>query len=110
MKTILTTLLLITPLISFSHTPNTVPALGSWFKTLTKSYEACRIQSNFVLQKIGVTNLVETDYGIYGNFKNNRVVVKCLDQQKKSIVWVAVAGMDYDSTELLRNKIVKEIN
>ena len=95
---------------SFAHTENRVPALGSWFKTLYKSSEACKIQSNYVLQKIGVTNLVENDYGVYGNYKRNRVVVKCLEQGHNSIVWVAVAGMDPGSTELLRNIIIKEIN
>ena len=109
-KYILLIMLISMPAILYAHDSNKPPALGSWFKTLDKSSGACKIQSSFVLQKIGVKNLVENDYGVYGNYKNNRVVVKCLDKNDKSILWVAVAGKDGDSVELLRNEIVKEIN
>lgn len=53
---------------------------------------------------------VENEYGIYGTYKGNTVVVKCLAMgEGKSKVWVAVAGYDRDAVELVRNLIVKEI-
>ncbi|HDZ39144.1 MAG TPA: hypothetical protein ENH62_12795 [Marinobacter sp.] len=94
----------------FAHEPEKAPELWSWFKDLDKSAAACEIQSSFALQKIGIENQVENEYGIYGTYKGNRVVVKCLAMEKgKSKVWVAVAGNDRDAVELVRNMIVKEI-
>jgi hypothetical protein len=54
------------------------PELWSWIKDLSKSKEACEIQSSFVLKKLKLQNHVENEYGIYGNVKSNRVVVKCI--------------------------------
>ena len=53
---------------------------------------------------------VVNQYGVYGTYRSNRVVVKRLSQEQRSNVWGTVAGYDRDSVELLRNKIVKEIN
>lgn len=55
------------------------PELWSWFKDLNKSKEACEIQSSYALQVLGLENQVENEYGIYGNVKSNRVVVKCIE-------------------------------
>lgn len=101
--------LLLLPTIGLSHEANRPPELWSWFKALNKSSAAGKIQSVFILEKIGVKNLVENEYGIYGVFKNNRISVKCVEDGEDSQLWVAVAGMDRDSVELLRNKIVKDI-
>ena len=88
-----------------------VPEIWSWFKDLDKSASACEIQSSFSLQKIGIENQVENEHGIYGTYKGNRVVVKCLAMgEGKSKVWVAVAGNDRDAVELVRNLIVRAIN
>ena len=93
-----------------AHEPGKVPELWSWFKDLNKSASACEIQSSFALQKIGLENQVENEYGVYGTYKGNRVVVKCLAMgEGKSKAWVAVAGHDRDAVELVRNIIVKEI-
>ncbi len=109
LRSIALIVLLLTPTVGLSHEPNHPPELWSWFKVLKKSSDACKIQSAFVLEKIGIKNLVENEYGIYGVFKNNRIVVKCLEDGDNSKLWVAIAGMDRDSVELLRNKIVKDI-
>ncbi|WP_417539237.1 hypothetical protein [Marinobacter sp.] len=94
----------------FAQEPDKAPELWSWFKDLDKSAAACEIQSSFTLQKIGLENQVENKHGIYGTYKGNRVVVKCLAMgEGKSKVWVAVAGNDRDAVELVRNMIVKEI-
>lgn len=94
----------------FAHEPEKAPELWSWFKDLDKSAAACEIQSSFALQTIGLENQIENEYGIYGTYKGNRVVVKCLAMgEGKSKVWVAVAGHDRDAVELVRNIIVKEI-
>jgi hypothetical protein len=87
------------------------PELWSWFKDLDKSKEACEIQSSYVLQAISLENQTENQYGIYGNVKSNRVVVKCIEISKyKSKLMVAVAGNNKDSVEIVRNKIVNSIN
>ena len=87
------------------------PELWSWFKDLNKSKEACEIQSSYVLQSIGIENQTENKYGIYGNVKSNRVVVKCIEiSETSSKLMVAVAGYNKDSVEIVRNKIIKSIN
>jgi hypothetical protein len=87
------------------------PELWTWFKDLNKSKEACEIQSSYVLQSIKLENQTENDYGIYGNVKSNRVVVKCIEiSNTRSKLMVAVAGNNRDSVEIVRNKIVKLIN
>lgn len=101
--------LFLLPALCPSHETDSLPELWSWFKPLKKSAEACSIQSTFALEHMGVKNVTTNKYGVYGVYRNNRVVVKCLEQGPKSIVWVAVAGNDRDSVELLRNHIVKAI-
>ena len=108
-KKLLLSITLILPVSSFVHDSNKAPELWSLFKDLNKSVAACKIQSSFILEKIGVKNLVENNYGIYGVYKNNRVVVKCVDRGDKSTLWVAIAGIDRDSVELIRNKIITDI-
>lgn len=95
---------------SFAGDVNRPPELWSWFKDLNKSADACQIQSSFILDKLKITDRVENENGIYGVYKTNRIVVKCLAQGEKSKLMVAVAGHDRDSVELLRNLIIKEIN
>ena len=86
------------------------PELWSWFKDLSKSKEACEIQSSYALQVIGLENQVENEYGIYGNVRSNRVVVKCIEiSPTRSKLMVAVAGYNRDSVELVRNKIISSI-
>ncbi len=87
------------------------PELWSWIKDLNKSKDACLIKSYFILKSIKLENLIETEYGIYGAIKNNRVVVKCIEVSSiSSKLLVAVAGNDKHSVELIRNIIIKEIN
>lgn len=85
------------------------PELWSWFKDLDKSVKACEIQSSVALQNLNVENQVENEHGIYANMKGNRIVIKCIAINEKSKLWVAVAGNDRDSVELIRNLLIKEI-
>ncbi len=85
------------------------PELWSWFKDLDKSVKACEIQSSVALQILNVENQVENEHGIYANYKGNRIVIKCIEINEKSKLWVAVAGHDRDSVELIRNLLIKEI-
>jgi len=108
MKWIVLVALMIPSLVFASEKP---PELWSWFKDLNKSKEACEIQSSYILQSISLENQKETEHGIYGNVKSNRVVVKCISiSSNKSKLMVAVAGNNRDSVEIIRNKIVKSIN
>tara|TARA_R110002050_G_scaffold273764_1_gene417938 strand:+ start:348 stop:674 length:327 start_codon:yes stop_codon:yes gene_type:complete len=86
------------------------PELWSWLKDLNKSKEACEIQSSYTLKALGLENQIENEYGIYGNVKSNRVVVKCIEiSENRSKLMVAVAGNKKDSVAMVRNKIVKSI-
>ena len=86
------------------------PELWSWIKDIEKSKEACEIQSSYALKSIGLENQKENEYGIYGNVKSNRVVVKCIEiTATQSKLLVAVAGNNKDSVEIVRNKIIKSI-
>jgi len=98
------------PFSGFAHEANTPPELWSSFKQVNKSSEACKIQSAFILGNMGVQNIIQNEHGVYGTIQNNRVVVKCLAQDKKSLLWVAVAGSDKNSVELLRNKIITKVD
>src|SRR5690606_32739749 len=74
------------------------PELWSSFKDLSKSKEACEVQSSYALQVFGLENQVENENGIYGNVKSNRVVVKCIEiSPTQSKLMVAVAGHNKDS-------------
>lgn len=110
MKILIASLLLVFSVSVFSHENTEPPELWSWFKDLNKSKEACEIQSSYTLEKLKLENQVENQYGIYGNIKSNKIVVKCIAISKtKSKLLVAVAGLNRDSVELVRNLIVKSI-
>ena len=110
MNRVILVVLSVISLNAFAHEESGIPELWSWFKDLNKSKEACEIQSSYTLSKLKVENVVENQYGIYGNVKSNRVVVKCIEMsESKSKLMVAVAGSDKDSVEIVRNKIIESI-
>lgn len=86
------------------------PEVWSAFKALSKEAAACPLQSKFVLEQMGVEQLAANDNGIDGVLRGNRVVVKCTGSGAKSVSWVAVAGADRDSVDLIRNKIHADIH
>ena len=93
-----------------AHEYEKPPELWSWFKDLNKSKEACEIQSSYTLQQLNLENQQENKYGIYGNVRSNKVVVKCISTgQNMSKLMVAVAGSNRDSVELVRNTIIESI-
>ena len=108
-KLCLSAVALCLPLLAFAHDTEQAPQLWSSFKELNKSAAACKIQSRFTLEDMGLAQLVDNDNGLYGVFKGTRVVVKCVEQGPQSLLWVAVAGADRDSVELIRNKILADI-
>jgi len=109
MKKIVATTLMSVCFSATAHESTSPPQLWSDFKDLNASKEACEIQSLSVLEGLNLSNIIQNQYGIYGIFKSNRIVVKCLKQGSKSKVWVAVAGHDRDTVEMLRNKIIQGI-
>ncbi len=110
MRVILLMLLVSFSTITLSHEADKAPELWSWFKDLNKSKEACEIQSSFTLSQLKLENQIENEYGIYGNIKSNKVVVKCIAiSDRKSKLMVAVAGYNRDSVELIRNKVIRSI-
>ena len=110
MRIILSILIAFISISVSSHEVEKAPELWSWFKDLDKSKEACEIQSSFTLSILNLENQIENEYGIYGNIKSNKVVVKCIAvSDHKSKLMVAVAGYNRDSVELIRNKVVSSI-
>ena len=110
MRIILLILIAFISINSSSHEVEKAPELWSWFKDLDKSKEACEIQSSFILSELNLENQTENEYGIYGNIKSNKVVVKCIALVgRKSKLMVAVAGYNRDSVELIRNKVINSI-
>jgi hypothetical protein len=86
------------------------PQLWSWFKDLQKPKADCLKQSFLALSEIGIPNIKQNEYGFYGTFNNNSVVVKCLTiDSNHSKAMVAVAGKNRKSVEPLRNNIIKLI-
>lgn len=111
MKNIILAVLLLTPSFVCISDDTKPPELWSWIKDLNKSKEACEIQSSFILQSIQLENQIENEYGIYGNVKSNKIVVKCIEiTDNTSKLLVAVAGNNIDSVELLRNYLVNAIH
>jgi len=52
----------------FLHQSEKPPELWSWFKDMNKSSEACKIQSSFIIDKTGVKNIIQNEYGVYATF------------------------------------------
>jgi len=106
-------ILLITIFISnnlIAHEIDNPPELWSSFKDLKKSKEACEVESFLAVSLIDLKNTIQNEYGIYGNIKNNKIVIKCMSiGLNKSKVMVAVAGSNRKSVEYLRNKIIRLI-
>lgn len=106
MKVLLLLGLLLTN-IAFAHEVDKPPELWSWFKDLNKSKASCFTESFLALNQVGLTQITKNEYGFYGTYNNNRIVVKCLSLgANQSKVMVAVAGMKRESVADLRNKVI----
>ena len=93
-----------------AHELNKPPELCSWFKEINKTKQACLTQSFLAVSEVNLKNTTQNEFGIYGNVKSNRVVVKCMPtRSNKSMLMVAVAGSNRKEVENLRNKIVQLI-
>ena len=86
------------------------PELWSWIKELNKSTQDCRLQSSMTLKSMGVEHQIENEYGLYGVYKGNRVVIKCLTHGETSKLMVAVAGYNGRQVEKVRNHILEQID
>ncbi|WP_210731902.1 hypothetical protein [Hydrogenophaga sp. PAMC20947] len=97
------------PLLASAHDAEQAPQRWSSFKDPNKSVAACKIQSRLILEQLGLARRADNENGICGVFKGIRVVVKCTGNGPHSELWVALAGADRDSVELIRNKIRSDI-
>ena len=85
------------------------PHLWSHHLNLSVSVEVCALKGNATLSTLGFTNIVQRGFFNYGNFEGYRAVIKCVKQEEKSFVYLAVAGKNKDIVEKLRNEIVSHI-
>lgn len=103
-----TFLLLITAAISgcnVSSNGQLPPHLWSDHKQLTISVQACAQKATSVLSSLGFSSVVRNGNFSYGNLRDNRAAVKCIENQGGSFVYFAVAGSNKESVEKLRNEI-----
>jgi hypothetical protein len=103
-----TLLLLITVGISgcnISSNGQLPPHLWSDHKQLTISVQACAQKATSVLSSLGFSSVVRNGNFSYGNLRDNRAAVKCIENQGGSFVYFAVAGSNKESVEKLRNEI-----
>lgn len=81
------------------------PQLWSDHKQLTTSVNACAEKAASVLSSLGFSSVVRNGNFSYGNLRDNRAAVKCIENQGGSFVYFAVAGADKGAVEKLRNEI-----
>lgn len=90
-------------------TTNQVPQLWSSHKLLDISIEQCAKKGYQALQDLGFSQIVQSQYYIYGNYLNNCAAVKCVVLNEQSFVYTAAAGEDVKQVEKLRNEIMKKL-
>ncbi|WP_166839604.1 hypothetical protein [Rheinheimera pleomorphica] len=82
------------------------PKLWSGHKILTLSAEQCATKGKAVLETLQFGAVVQNGHYVYGNYLQNRAVIKCVALESGSFVYVAVAGKQKAAVETLRNEIV----
>ena len=84
------------------------PHIWSDHKELSISAAECADKGIEVLNSLGFVQIVNSSYGeyIYGNYSNNRAVIKCISVSGQTLVYSIVAGPKKALVEKLRNEIM----
>ncbi|MDH5327203.1 MAG: hypothetical protein OEZ68_19475 [Gammaproteobacteria bacterium] len=84
---------------------NRPPQLWSDHKFMDIPVSSCRETGRGALRSLGFTRVVLNGNYAYGNYKNNRAAVKCVEVNGGSFVYLMVAGPEKRVVEELRNEI-----
>jgi len=85
------------------------PHIWSDHKILKVSTEVCAQKSTEILESLGFNQIVKNRSYVYGNYSNNRAVIKCTTVGESTFVYAAVAGPKVEIVEKLRNEIVWQL-
>ncbi len=85
------------------------PHIWSDHKILKVSTEACAEKGTEILESLGFNQIVKNGSYVYGNYSNNRAVIKCTLVGESTFVYTAVAGPKVKVVEKLRNEIVWQL-
>jgi hypothetical protein len=85
------------------------PHVWSDHKILKISTEACAEKGTEILESLGFTQIVKNGSYVYGNYSNNRAVIKCTSVGESTFVYAVVAGPKVKVVEKLRNEIVWQL-
>ena len=83
-----------------------VPHIWSDHKVLKTSVESCGNKAKEILESLGFNQVVKNGDYAYGNYSNNRGVIKCVSVNGSTFAYAAVAGPKVKIVEKLRNEIV----
>lgn len=85
------------------------PHIWSDHKILKVSTEICADKGTEILASLGFNKIVKNGSYVYGNYANNRAVIKCTSVGESTFVYAAVAGPKVKVVENLRNEIVWQL-
>lgn len=85
------------------------PHIWSDHKILKVSTEICADKGTEILASLGFNKIVKNGSYVYGNYANNRAVIKCTSVGESTFVYAAVAGPKVKVVEKLRNEIVWQL-
>ncbi|MBU1620988.1 MAG: hypothetical protein KJ556_12020 [Gammaproteobacteria bacterium] len=85
------------------------PHIWSDHKMLKIPAEACADKGTEILESLGFIEIVKNGSYVYGNYSNNRAVIKCTSVGASTFVYAAVAGPKVKVVERLRNEIVWQL-
>ncbi|WP_139056498.1 hypothetical protein [Rheinheimera sp. A13L] len=85
------------------------PHIWSDHKILKISTEACAEKGKEILESLGFNQIIKNGSYVYGNYSNNRAVIKCSSVNESTFVYAAVAGPKVKVVEKLRNEIVWQL-
>jgi len=84
------------------------PQLWSFHKNLELAVDVCALRGYRALKSLGYSSVVQNGNYSYGNFRDNRAAVKCVEVANGSFVYLAVAGPVKNVVEKLRNEIARK--
>jgi len=85
------------------------PHIWSDHKVLKTSVASCANKGKAILEALGFNNIVKNGNFVYGNYANNRGVIKCVSVYDSTFVYAVVAGPKVKVVERLRNEIVWQL-
>lgn len=85
------------------------PHIWSDHKVFEGAIEMCASKGSAILNSLGFLHVVKNGHFVYGNFSNNRAIIKCVSISEGTFVYAAVAGPNVKLVEKLRNEIMWQL-